>query len=88
MKKPFIRITLLLCCLVLSNANAQLRKASDYFPLQIGNTWEYKPNPDFYPDRHIEIVGDTIIADTVRIYRALIRYVDDPSAGFGHNYYH
>ncbi len=71
-----------------AHSSAQLRKASDYFPLQIGNIWEYKPNPDFYPDRRVEIVGDTIISDTVRVYRASIRYLDDPAAGFGYNYYH
>lgn len=76
------RNSLLLCCILTATTNAQLRKASDYFPLQVGNIWEYKPNPDFYPDRHIEIVSDTVVADTQRVYRARIHAVDDPSAGF------
>jgi hypothetical protein len=81
-------LIILMLCYSVSISAAQLRKASDYFPLQVGNVWEYKPNPDFYPDRHIEIVGDTLLGDTLKIYKTLIYYTDHPEAGTGFNYYH
>ena len=88
MRKQFILLTLFVLLSGHISAQAQLRKASDYFPLRVGNAWQYKPNPDFYPDRHIEIVEDTLLSDTLRIYKALIKYTDNPNAGVGFNYYH
>jgi hypothetical protein len=81
------RNSLLLCCLLTANAIAQVDKASNYFPLQVGNIWEYKPHLDSYPYRHIEIVSDTVVADTQLVYRSLIRFVGDPSAGIEYGFY-
>ncbi len=77
------------CLIVLgSGANAQLRKASDYFPLEVGNIWEYKPNPDFYDDRRFEIVSDSLVDDTLRVYRVMAKSLDNPSVPVDYGYYH
>ncbi len=65
--KIFIYLILpLLCCLV-TTSNAQLRKASEYFPLQAGNVWEY----DHIYETQLqlfEVINDSLIADSVLIY--------------------
>ncbi len=90
MKKRLYFITSLIVCLLDANAHAQLRKASDYFPLQIGNIWEYQHYLGFSKPQHFEITSDTLIADTVRVYRTLLRIMDvgNPSPQEGYVYYH
>ncbi len=88
MSRFFSILFVILILFSANNLEAQLPKASEFFPLQIGNVWEYVRSSDSFPTRHIEIVGDTLFADTVRIYKASIRYLYDPDAGVGYNYYH
>lgn len=92
MQKPIFNATAIaaatVLCLASSISDAQLRKASDYFPLAIGNIWEYKPNPDVRLDTHIEIVSDTLLGDSLRIYKALLRFPDRPNAPIIYNYYY
>jgi hypothetical protein len=87
MLKLKLFLIFIISTLTYSISDAQLRKACDYFPLKIGNIWEYKPNPDQYPDRHIEIVSDTLIGDTTKFFKAIIWHVDRPEEGFGYHYY-
>lgn len=84
---PYFVACLIVFC---SSANAQLRKAADYFPLQVGNVWEYQHYLGYSKPQRFEIVGDTLIADTVRVYRALVKIIDvgNPSPQEGYIYYH
>lgn len=79
-----------LLTLISGHSYAQLRKASDYFPLQIGNIWEYQHYLGFSKPQHFEIISDTLIADTVRVYRTLLKIIDpgNPSPQEGYVYYH
>ena len=91
MQKPIFNVISVAAATVLcltSITNAQLRKAWDYFPLAIGNIWEYKPSPDIRLDTHIEIVSDTLLGDSLRIYKALLRFPDCPNFPIIYNYYY
>ncbi len=70
-----IRNGVLLCCILTATTNAQLHKASDYFPLQVGNIWEY--DATFKQPRY-EVVGDTTIEDGSRYYKTLVTSPNDP----------
>lgn len=69
------RNSLLLCCLLAAKSNAQLGKAFDYFPLQVGNMWEYDAN---FRQVRYEVVGDTTVSDTL-YYKLLMTSPNDPS---------
>jgi hypothetical protein len=80
----------LLFCLAITNSYAQLHKASDYFPLNVGNVWEYQQYLGFSKPQRFEIISDTLIADTVHVYRTLLRIIDigNPTPQEGYVYYH
>jgi len=83
-------IVAILLALMPGHSYAQLLRASDYFPLQIGNIWEYQHYLGFSKPQHFEIISDTLIADTVRVYQTLLRIIDigNPSPQEGYVYYH
>lgn len=69
MRKQFILLTLFVLLSGQFSAQAQIRKASDYFPLQIGNVWQYD-NTNEAEYLFYEVVSDTMIGDSVRVYKA------------------
>jgi hypothetical protein len=80
------RNSLLLCCLLTANSNAQLGKAFDYFPLQVGNIWEY--DADRRPQERLEIVSDTTAVDGIRYYEMLITHPNAPGIrSFSYHHY-
>lgn len=80
-------------CLTL--AYAELPKASDYFPLQIGNKWQYRrtySSGQFTgsPDRFLEIVSDSLVGDTLLVYISKwtsLQRPDSTKIGYGYYYY-
>ncbi len=67
MRKGILFIVMVFCFFI-PPTQAQLPKASDYFPLQIGNVWQYDhPYQTFFQLFHV--IRDTIIGDSVRIYQ-------------------
>ncbi len=83
-------IAAILWVIMPAHSNAQLRKASDYFPLRIGNIWEYQHYLGSSKPQRFEIISDTLIADTVHVYRTLLKIIDpgNPSPQEGYVYYH
>ena len=87
-KMKFIVLGLL--CFAVSTANAQLPKASDYFPLQSGNMWEFD-HPYQTQFQLLEVVSDTRLADSVVVYkvdRKSKKFWDDPWITGAPYYYH
>lgn len=75
----------LLCnMLCAASAMGQVGKASDYYPLQIGNIWEYDAT---YQQWREEIVSDTTAPDGIRYYKILLTSPDEPSF-HAFSYYH
>ena len=66
MKKVII-LTVLILCFMAAFTKAQLPKASDYFPLQVGNVWEYD-HPYQEQFQLFTVIGDTLIEDSVRVF--------------------
>jgi len=60
---------ILLLCLATTISSAQLRKASEYFPLQVGNIWEYD-HPVQTQLQRFEVISDTLLVDSVLVYKA------------------
>ncbi len=58
----------LIICFAATIISAQLPKASDYFPLQVGNVWEYD-HPYQTMFQLFEVVSDTLIEDSVLVYK-------------------
>lgn len=67
MRKQFLLLTFFALLSGQFSAQAQLRKASDYFPLKVGNMWEYD-HPRQAQFQLFEVIKDTLISDTVRVY--------------------
>ncbi len=83
-------IVLGLLCFAVSTANAQLPKASDYFPLQSGNMWEFD-HPYQTQFQLLEVVSDTLLVDSVVVYRVdrkSKKFWDDPWISGAPYYYH
>lgn len=68
MLKTLCSSLLLLLLMSASPAQTQLRKASDYFPLQIGNVWQYD-NTNEAEYLFYEVVSDSVLGDSVRVYK-------------------
>jgi hypothetical protein len=66
--KSLIFLIILMLCYSVSISTAQLRKASDYFPLQVGNVWEYD-HPYQTIFQLFEVVSDTLMEDSVLVYK-------------------
>ncbi len=79
----------MILCLLATSIQAQLPKASDYFPLQVGNIWEYD-HPYQEQFQLLEVVRDTLLADSVVVYRVdrKSKFRDDPWVTGAPYYYH
>lgn len=71
MPKHYIALALTLVLFGLEAAHAQLRKASDYYPLKTGNIWQYFGNEGVIDLGVIDLLmtSDTLLGDSFRLYR-------------------
>ncbi len=67
MFRTALQVQYVVFCLV-SGLFAQLPKAAEFLPLQIGNTWQYQGGGAPF---EWQVVGDTLLGDTLRIYKIL-----------------
>lgn len=77
-------------CLIVfwSSANAQLRKAADYFPLQVGNIWQHQRADGFGAVVQSEVISSTLLGDTLIVYTTLFKaFQEPPSEGVNYYYY-
>jgi len=66
----------------------QLPKASEFLPLQIGNVWQHQHKLGAGPVIQTEVVSDTLLGDTLVVYKILGKaFQDTPSEGFQYYYY-
>ena len=65
--KNFVFLILTIC-LSIAVSRAQIHKASDYFPLQIGNVWEYD-HPYQTQLQLFKVISDTIIEGNIFVYK-------------------
>lgn len=79
-----LRNSLLLCCVLAANSNAQLGKAFDYFPLQVGNIWEFDAT---FRQLRNDIVSDTTAPNGIRYYKMFITSPNAPGTR-AFSYYH
>lgn len=82
MRKQFILLTFFVLLSGQFSAQAQLPKASDYFPLKVGNAWQYVGD---YGVINFFIASDTLLGDSLKIYKAL---VSPPRSGISTYYYY
>lgn len=59
--------------LFFSVANAQSPKASEFYPLQVGNVWQYQSINQNDLGSEQSVVGDTTLGDSILIYEVLAR---------------
>ena len=85
--KNMIRMVFVFCCFF-TIAHAQLPKASDYFPLQVGNVWQYEPLGSWDAWQE-EVIGDTLLGDTLLVYKVRAKLIpsDDPDPNTASKYY-
>ncbi|MCA9735829.1 T9SS type A sorting domain-containing protein [candidate division KSB1 bacterium] len=70
-------LSCVLLCLTAPRLSAQLPKASEYFPLEVGNVWEYELYWDgsYSPYLRHKVIADTVIGDTARVYTIVIQTI-------------
>ncbi|MCH8126984.1 T9SS type A sorting domain-containing protein [candidate division KSB1 bacterium] len=69
-KHKVIPHTVLLLLTTTATLHAQLPKASDYFPLAVGNIWQYQPPENIGQFSYFkEIINDTLVGDSLLIYK-------------------
>ncbi len=56
----------------------QLPKASEFLPLQIGNVWQHQHKLGAGPVIQTEVVSDTLLGDTLVVYKALVQAFQNP----------
>lgn len=70
------------------NSFAQLPKASEFLPLKVGNIWQHQRADSFGAVVQSEVISDTLLGDTLIVYKTLAKaFQDPPSEGFHYFYY-
>ncbi len=68
MLRIFLQAQFVVICLV-SGLFAQLPRASEFLPLQIGNVWQHQRADGFGVAVQSEVVSDTLLGDTLIVYK-------------------
>ena len=72
---------ILLLCLAATISSAQLRKASEYFPLQVGNQWQ------FGNSLQVTVVKDSLLRDTIKVHKARLEVLSNQTIPPTFGYY-